>query len=73
MEHTVKKGGFVKKSNPKTKLKFLEDNLAVIESQRHISAIEGMGKMYKKNKKLSEDQETYLDILVENVKRVRAR
>lgn len=66
-----KRKGFVKKLTTKNKIQFLEDNLAVVENQRSINAIEGIGGMFRKNKEISEDQETYLDILVDNVRRVR--
>lgn len=66
-----KRTGFVKKKATKEKIQYLEDNLAVVESQRHIDAIESLGSFYNRNKKLSEGQEEYLDILVSNVRKVR--
>lgn len=64
--------GFKKKKCAiKEKINYLEENLAVITSQRHISAIESMGKSYKKFKGLTEAQLKYVDILVDNVRKVR--
>lgn len=64
--------GFVKKEMTTIrKIEYLEDNLAVLKSQRYIDVIESFGKTYKRNKTLSEDQELYLDIIVKNVKQTR--
>lgn len=66
-----KRTGFIKKRSIIEKIEYLEENLGVIESQRHLDAIEGIGMFYRKRKELSEDQEMYLDILIGNVMKIR--
>jgi hypothetical protein len=53
----------------KQKLNFLTDNLAVIESQRHIDDIDSISRFHSKWGEITENQEKYVDILVENVQR----
>jgi len=64
-------GFIVKKTDVKTKINYLTSNLAVVESQRHIDAIYSMERFHKRFGEVTEDQERYLDILVDNVKRTK--
>lgn len=61
----------MKKLNVVQKIEYLESNLAVIHSQRNIDALESIGKFYKRHKYLSDGQETYIDIIIDNVKKIR--
>ncbi len=55
----------------KEKIEYLEENLTKLKSQRELDAVFSMGRQFMANKVLSEAQEEYLDIMIEQVNRVR--
>lgn len=65
----VKKIGFIKKTNPLTdKFNFLIANIGIVRNQRFVNAIDSLNKYYKRHKKITDDQELYVDYLVRHVK-----